>query len=136
MRLQASKSNTASAMVKASCMLTDQVGDLVAVRSTSNGVYRVWRANPAARNKMPAVGVIVKKWGTTDCIVQLQGPVLNIYTDLIPSTIYMVGDDGRPVTSPPVPLTGEVRYVQHIGAPLAVQVLDLQPSMLMTLRHV
>lgn len=122
-------------MVRASCMLTDQVGDLVAIRTTVNGSIKVWRANPAQRNKMPAIGVIVKKWGTTDCIVQLQGPVLNIYSGLTPATVYMVGDNGRPTTSPPIPDEDEVRYVQHIGAPLTVQVLNLQPSMLMTLRH-
>jgi len=135
MRLQASKSNTASAAIRAFCMLTDQVGDLVAVRSTSNGAYRVWRADPALRNRMPAIGIIIKKWGTTDCVVQLQGPVLNIYTGLVPTTVYLVGDAGKPVTTPPVPAAGETRYIQHVGTPLATQVLDLQPSLHLLVRH-
>lgn len=130
MRLQASKSNTASAMVRASCMLTDQVGDLVAVRSTSSDVYRVWRADPALRNRMPAIGVIIKKWGTTDCIVQLSGPVLGVYTGLVPQRTYTVGDDGRPSWPLPAPIApGEKRYIQQIGTPLSPTVFDLLPCL-------
>ena len=122
-------------MVRAACMLTDQVGDLVAVRSTSNGVYKVWRADPAVRNRMPAIGVIIKKWGTTDCIVQLSGPVLSVYTGLVPQTTYTVGDNGRPVNPIPTPVApGEIRYIQQIGTPLSPTVLDLLPCLQIGIR--
>jgi len=135
MRLQASRPVAASSMVRAACMLTDQVGDLVAVRSTSNGVYKVWRADPAVRNRMPAIGVIIKKWGTTDCIVQLSGPVLGVYTGLVPQRTYTVGDNGRPVNSIPTPSApGEIRYVQQIGTPLSPTVLDLLPCLQIGIR--
>jgi len=116
-------------------MLMDRVGDLVAVRSTSNGVYKVWRANPAQRNKMPAIGVIIKKWGCTDCIVQLYGPVLGVYVGLVPSTTYTVGDNGRPISPIPTPISpGDVRYIQQIGTPLSPTVLDLRPCLQIGIR--
>ena len=116
-------------------MLTDQVGDLVAVRSTSNGTYKVWRANPALRNRMPAIGVLIKKWNTTDCIVQLYGLVLGVYTNLVPALTYTVGDTGRPVNPIPVPVTpGDVRYIQQIGTPLSPTVLDLRPCLQIGIR--
>jgi hypothetical protein len=116
-------------------MLMDQVGDLVAVRSTSNGIYKVWRANPAVRNRMPAIGVIVKKWSMTECIVQLYGPVLSIYTGLVPQTTYTVGDNGRPANPIPTPSApGEIRYIQQIGTPLSPTVLDLLPCLQIGIR--
>lgn len=123
-------------MVRASCMLTDQVGDLVAVRTTANGTIKVWRANPAVRSHMPAVGIIVRKWGTTDCIVQLGGPVFNVYSGLVPEVVYMVGDNGRPTDTLPAPgAPDELRYIQHIGTPLSNTVLSLQPSLHLLIRH-
>jgi hypothetical protein len=136
MRLQAIKAGSAAATIRASCMLTDQIGDLVYIRANANGAYKVARANPALRAKMPAVGVIIRKWGYTDCIVQLQGPVLGVYTGLALTTVYTVGDNGRPVDTPPAPAApGDVRYVQHIGTPLDGAVLDLQPSLHLLVRH-
>ena len=136
MRLQASKPVAASSMVRAACMLTDQVGDLVAVRSTANGSYKVWRADPTTPIRMPAVGVIVRKWNTTDCVVQLGGPIFGIYSSLVPGKRYFVGLNGRPTLSIDFtdPGPGERYRIQTFGVALNLGILLLVPSADMVIR--
>ena len=117
-------------------MLTDQVGDLVAVRSTANGTYKVWRADPAVAIRMPAIGVIVRKWGTTDCIVQLYGEIRGLYSSLLPGKRYFVGLDGRPTLATNFidPSPGERYRIQTFGVALNLGILLLEPSADMVIR--
>jgi hypothetical protein len=117
-------------IISASCMLTDQVGQAVFIRAQANGFYKVWRCDPTSETKMPAVGVIIAKWGTTNCLVQLYGEMRNLYNGLIPGRRYFVGLDGRPTLAEDFgdPGPGERYRIQPLGVSLDIQVLLLGPS--------
>jgi len=137
MRLQAPTSGTAAGgIINASCMLTDQVGDMVYVRGAGAGTTLVARANAAQRSKMPAIGSIISKQGFTDCLVQLGGPVLNIYTGLTAGERYFTGLTGRPTIPSdfPDPGPGERYHIQHIGVAFNTDILALGLSTNMTIR--
>ena len=116
-------------VVRVACMLTDQVGDAVYIRSAMNGVYKVARADVGLYSKMPAIGVITKKWGFTEALVQLWGEVAGIYTGLTPGRTYFIDSAGKPTLVPPDPaLTGGRAYLQVIGVALDVGVLLVKPA--------
>jgi hypothetical protein len=117
-------------------MLTDQVGDVVYIRDRANGYYKVRKADATLNTKMPAIGVIIKKWNFTDCVVQLYGEIRNLYTGLTPGARYFVSPAGRPVlpTDFPNPGPGDRYRVQTLGVALDVSVLLLVPSVDMLIR--
>jgi len=115
--------------VRAVCMLTDQIGDCVYVRGPMNGSYKVARADPLAITKMPAVGVIIAKWGYTDCLVRMSGEAKVIYSGLQPGRSYVVGVSGRPVLLSSITLApGQELFIQVLGTALDSGVLHVQPA--------
>lgn len=109
-------------------MLTDQVGDAVYVRANMNGFYKVARADVAVFSKIPAIGIIVRKWDFTNALVQIMGEIRNVYTGLTYGRTYFVGADGKPNLSPPEPTPGGRAYVQPIGVALDSTVLLVEPA--------
>lgn len=104
-------------------MLTDQVGDAVYIRGNMNGFYKVARVDVSTYNKVPAWGIIIRKWDFTNALVQVRGEVKNIYTGLSAGKTYFVGGDGKPNISPPSPGASGRAYVQPIGFALDATVL-------------
>jgi len=128
--LVTARRRSTSSILRVSCMLTDQVGDGVYIRGAANGFYKVAKADPSNLSKMPAIGVIIKKWDYTSALVQLYGEVRGLYTGLFPGKRYFVGLNGRPALpgdfSNPSP--GEKWRIQTLGISLDVGVLLLEPS--------
>ena len=111
---------------QAFCTLTDQIGDAVYVTPLSNGGYKVKRCNPTSPSMMPAWGVIIQKFGSTSCIVQVSGEVRGIYSGLIPNKTYSIGVNGRPCYPPEFP-GNDFRYHQNLGVAISPEVLYLRP---------
>lgn len=123
------------AIVRAVCMLTDQVGDAVYIRGNKNGQYKVARAATAGLSKMPAVGVIIKKWDFTQALVQTEGVVEGIYSGLVAGKTYWVGETGQlSATVPPLDGATQRAYTQVIGVAMDEAVLLLKPSQNMTIK--
>ena len=120
-------------IIRVACMLTDQVGDAVYIRAAMNGAYKVARADVSTGAKMPAIGIIISKWGFTDALVQLWGEVKGIYTGLSPGRTYFIDASGRPSLTPPSP-TGGRAYLQVIGVALDVGVLLVKPAENLSIR--
>jgi hypothetical protein len=114
-------------------MLTDQVGDAVYIRANMNGNYKVARVDVTLTAKIPAIGIIVRKWGFTDALVQRTGEIKNVFTGLSAGRPYFVGGDGKPNLSPPVAAPGGRAYVQPIGVALDATVLLVDPSKNLTI---
>jgi hypothetical protein len=110
-------------------MLTDQVGDAVYIRGAANGFYKVARVDVSTVTKMPAIGVIIRKWGSTDALVQFYGELNGIYSGLDPGKRYFIDTSGKPALVPPDPVsTGGRAYTQIIGVALDVEVLYVNPA--------
>jgi len=117
-------------------MLTDQVGDAVYIRGNKNSYYKVARADTAQASTMPSIGVIIKKWGFTDVLVQMGGPVLGIYTGLTAGQTYWVGPTGSPVGFlPAIDGATQRAYTQVLGVALDADVLLLKPAPVMFIRR-
>jgi hypothetical protein len=114
-------------------MLTDQVGDSVYIRGQANGYYKVAKADPGNLNKMPVVGVIIRKWDFTSALMQVAGEVRGIYSGLTPGKQYWVGPSSRPIRFADFsPGPGERYLAQELGQALDVGVLWLLPSHIVT----
>lgn len=118
------------------CLSSDSVGDPMCIRGERvNGKWRVERADPTNEAKMPAIGILVSKSTPTVGVVQLFGPVMNIFTGLDLSALsYMVGTSGIQPT-PPLPGPGGYVWVQHIGKPVASDILLLLGDLWMMKRR-
>lgn len=125
----------AAQFLRVVCMLTDQIGDAVYIRGQANGHYKVARADVSLGTKMPAIGIIIKKWEFTQALVQLWGEVKSVYTGLSPGRTYFIDDSARPTLLPPDPASlGGRAYLQVIGVALDIGVLLLNPAEHLSIR--
>lgn len=123
MQLQSSSSTSAhlgNQVFLAQCQASDAVGDAVYVAGPASGTrFTVSKVDIDDAGKMPAIGVIIQKSSDTECVVQFQGIVRNIYEAMIPQKPLFIGTDSRPSYNiPPRPLSGR-RFVQHIAHALS-----------------
>jgi hypothetical protein len=97
---------------EAVCLSTDAVEDWVYVRNNYTGSkLTVAKADPSDSSKVPAIGVIISKSDSTNCIVQWMEKV-NIYTGLTAGRVYFLNTNGRHTLTPP---HGGIKYVQKLG---------------------
>lgn len=116
-------------ILRATSLLTDQVGDAVYIRADRNGAFKVAGARTASIAKMPAIGIIIKKWDFTQVLVQTTGVIEDIYSGLIAGKTYWVGENGQlSVSVPPLDGTTQRAYTQVIGVAMDEAVLLLKPS--------
>lgn len=81
---------------RATCLAGDLVGDCVRIRASKTGNrFEVEKVDISTPGSPPSVGLIVKQYSLSDCIVQFHGPMRSIYTGLQPGTSYLVGTDAR-----------------------------------------
>jgi hypothetical protein len=111
----------------AACSETDAVGDLVHVSGpVQDGQISVTKVDITEYAKMPSIGVIVSKLSPTRCVVQMEGEIKGVYSNLSPGRIYFVGLSGQPVAAPPTPAPGGKAYLQPVGVALGEDVLALK----------
>lgn len=103
--------------VDASCSVSDSLGACVYIYGDYVGdFYQVRTCDPLDIAKMPAVGIIVEKYTTTDCSVQLMGEIPSgLYAGLTPNSPLFVGLDGQPTHVSPLHPTGGTVYIHRIG---------------------
>lgn len=87
---------------RADCPASIVVGNLVKVSGPKvAGRLQVALADPAASPFRPAVGAVVRKYTATQCLIQATGPLLGVYTGLVPGASYYLGASGQLVDTPP-----------------------------------
>lgn len=113
---------------EAECTAAEAVGDFVCIADDPpNGLDIVAKADPADFNRMPAVGVIIRKTAPTECLVQWYGETPNIFSGLASGEIYFVGSDARIAEAPPTPTTVPL-FTQYMGVATAPTRLYLRPN--------
>jgi len=117
-------------VVVANCLSTDTEGKLVCNNGDSvGGVLQVTTADPFTNTKVPAIGVIVSKSSSTDCLVQISG-LITVLSGLTPGKLYWLNTNGTATVAVP---TGGTRYVHSVGVALASNVLLWRPQDVYTL---
>jgi hypothetical protein len=119
MRIFRSSSKSLDSFFTAVCSTNEKVGDLVYTTDINGSLPTISKISIDDVCKMPAVGVITKI-NEDKCEVQHTGRVEDIYFDLIPGSIYFVGEDSKPSLIIPV---GLGCFVQRIGVALRTNTL-------------
>ncbi len=117
--------------IRAFCFSTDAVGDCVYIMGDRVGrTYQVTSVDvdDVDIKKAVAVGVVTSKSSPTDCIVQLEGPLENVFFGMTPGAMLFVGHDSRPTESPAPPTFGIKRVLQQIGHAIASDVIWISPG--------
>lgn len=119
--------STPDEIKSANCQSSDAVGDLVYITGPKvSGRIQATKVDIDDAAKMPAYGIIVSKFSTTDCLVQIEGDVAEV--GLTPNALYFVGPDGRILEGPPPrPLSGH-RRIQNVGQADDTGNLQFQPE--------
>jgi len=102
---------------RANCLATDVVGDVVRIRAAKTGNrFEVEKVDISTIGSPPGVGVVVKKYAATDCIVHFHGPLKNTYAGLTPGRAYLIGSDSTPAKAGDAnyPVAG-FDYFQQMG---------------------
>lgn len=123
--------------VIADCLAADGVGQMVYVRAPAvGGKYQVTLADPSDFDKMPAIGMIIHKTTTTECIVQLRGQVIGVYAGLTPGEMLFLDDSGGLTDEPPEPTVPKpFKFVQNVGTALSTDIIGLDPDLTLTRRR-
>lgn len=114
---------------RADCLSTDLVGDCVRISGDKIGNrYQVEKID--ITETYPFAAIVVKKYSSTDCIIQFHGPLRDLYTSLSASFIYVVGTDARPAKVGDVnyPVAGGTTFFQQIGISTSLNELLINPS--------
>lgn len=115
---------------RATCLATDIAGDCVYITAAKVGnAFQVTKADVTDPSKMPAVGLILKKWTATTGVVHFHGPLRGVFTGLTPGARYVVGTDGRPATvgDANYPVAGGTTLFQQIGVATSSDELLVHP---------
>ena len=117
------------------CLSGDSVNDFVCMRGVpSLEKWRVQKADPSDRSKMPAVGILLSKSMPTVGIIQVNGPLLGVFSGLQYTLPCFVGSSGI-VQVPPTPGgAGQVAFVQEIAFVTDVDAVFLTGNISMTQR--
>ena len=116
--------------IQANCQPTDAIGDAVYITGDKVGsLYQVAIVDISDRNKMPAVGIIIDKLTTTECIVQTSGIWENSYTGLTPNVPLFIDATGKLTSVRPArPLSG-IRFVQTMAQALSQTDVEIRLDM-------
>lgn len=120
----------AAHIVDANCQISDAVKDVVHVSGDEvGGIYTVTKVDIAATDAVEAIGigVITEKLTSTTCRVQLNGPLVGVYTGLTPGRRLFVGNLGQLVEAPPLPSSG-ASLIQKMGYALSSSAVMLAPA--------
>lgn len=118
----------------AECDTADSEGSMVYISGPKAlGKLQVRTCDPSDFDKMPAIGMIIHKFDTTNCVVQYRGSVSDIYGGLTPGEMLFVDDTGLLSNEPPEPtLSKPFKFAQSIGIALSNDVIGLDPDTTLT----
>lgn len=98
------------------CLSSDSVGDLMCIRGLpSLAKWRVQKADPFDSAKMPMVGVLMSKSTPTVGVLQVNGPLVGMFTGLDYTKPCFVGASGLEQAMPQPVAQGQIVSVQNIG---------------------
>lgn len=107
------------------CTVEESVGDFVYIDGDMIGSqYVVRKCNCFDEDKMPVIGVVIKKTSDTDCVVQCSGLVKGIFSDLSAGKTYKIHGDGISELRPE-PAEDGYSLVQFIGTAFSNNILML-----------
>ncbi len=105
------------------------MGDLVHVLNYSDEKIFVSPIDITDKSRMPAVGIITKRYSTNFYRVASMGVVTIASGTLEPGNRYFAGRDGRVQLYSPMPSLGETVYVQEVGYSLSDKSMIFNPSL-------
>lgn len=119
---------------RASCLVTDEVGNLVHISGPKVGpLYTVSSIDISDADSMPAVGIIVDKPTSITCVVQMQGPttISSGIETLPPGKRCFAGYDSKPTTTAPdVSRSPNGKMIlQVVGVALDSDKIEIMPDM-------
>lgn len=120
---------------RADCPSSDLVGDCVIIRGPKVGNrYQVQKPDLTDIRTGPSVGIIVKKYSSTECLVQFSGPLVDVYSGLTSGSAYWMGSDARLTDVRPSAGVGETLYLQLMGVATDSDEILLNPQAPLLLR--
>lgn len=128
---------TSEDRVLANCLASDGIGQMVHISSDKvDGWHQVEKVDVSDFDKMPAVGMIIHKFSSTECVVQRRGVIEGVYAGLVPGELLFVDDSGGLSNVPPEPdIATTTKFVQSVGAALSSEAIDLRPNFMMAKRR-
>jgi hypothetical protein len=114
---------------RANCLVADAVGDCVRITGPKIGNrFQVTKVDIGVPGQHLAVGIIVKKFDPTMCVVHFHGPLRNVYLTLSPGRAYLVGTDSKVAKAGDVnyPVSGS-DFFQQIGVATSTNELLVIP---------
>jgi len=128
--------SSAESDIPIACLVSDAVGDIMCIRDiqTVTGRWRVQKAEPTSGDKMPGIGVLIRKDTPTTGVMRILGDVTGIFSGMSVLEDYYVGASGSLVNPAPAPDPGESVWVQKFGFPVSGDVLRLTGESWMVLR--
>jgi len=115
----------------AGCTASEEVGDFVYVSGVPVlGRDQVRRANPDSPLAMPAVGVVIFKVSSEECLVQWIGETPDVFAGLTAGKQYWLGPNAKAASLPTRSATG--RLAQVVGVATAPTRFYVKPDGVMT----
>ncbi len=126
MKIRNPSSNNQKNILLCNCTSIEEVGRFVYLYSVDvDGTYNVRNASCDDIDKMPSIGVIIKKTSPVKCFVQTSGIVNDVFSGLVSGKTYKVDGSGDIVVLAPSPGIGGYSMVQFIGLALGDSSLNL-----------
>ena len=120
------------AIRQAVCTVSEEVGDLVYIDSSTTPPYgydSVRKADPYDIDKLPAIGVIISKQDSYFCRVQWEGEIpTGIFTGLRAGELYFLGADAKLALQPPHPGPGQYTFVQSVAVATSDTKIYVRPN--------
>jgi len=120
---------------RANCLATDSVMDCVRITGSKvSNRFQVTKVDPTNPGEDQAIGIIIKKYDPTTCVVQFHGPMRGVYTGLAPGKRYWIDTNARLTTAIGTPAIGGVFYLQMMGVATDDEEILVDPHMPMKRR--
>lgn len=126
MKLRNPSNSNQKNILLCNCTSDEVVGNFVYLYSVDvDGIYNVRKASCDYIDKMPSIGVVIKKNSSTECFVQTSGVVRDVFSDLSFGKTYKIDNDGGITDLAPSPGVNGYSMVQFIGLSYDVDSLSL-----------
>jgi len=107
-------------IVLADCQVADEIGDMVRVAGDEvAGLYQVARMEILNESPDLPAGMIIEKYTSTRCVVQMRGEIKAVYTGLTPGKQLFVNSFGKLTHDVPISPISGVRWVHPAAQALS-----------------